>query len=455
MTTPTEAVSPVVSAGRGDVREVGQLAYPVVLSQISGTVMGIVDSAMVGRLGATELGAVGFAGIWTWTLFSFFNGTASGVQTFVSQHHGAGEERRCGAWAWQAIATIAPLAVCAAALVWLSAPQLLAWLGPSQELQETALAYVRPRLLGQPAMVLVFIWMSFFRGIGDTRTPLYGAVIANLVNIVLDYGLIFGELGLPKWGVVGAGSATAVGEWIYAIFLIVAATRTAVSSIFHTRPVAPRHKDVRRFLRTGLPIGGQWLIDMLAFSTFTTIVARMGDHDVAASQAFVMLLSMSFMQAIGISVAASTLVGRYIGARDPEAVTRSFWSSLKFAGALAGIVAAVFLAFPEAMVRIFSSDPEVVRRGVPLVRLGALFQLLDAVAIVTSGSLRGAGDTRWPFLVQALLAWGLFVPGAYLLGVVWNGGLTSAWVAGTFYIAVLAGVLLARFHGGAWRSIRV
>ena len=113
------------------------------------------------------------------------------------------------------------------------------------------------------------------------------------------------------------------------------------------------------------------------------------------------------------------------------------------------------LSAPELMMRIFSDDPRVIELGRPLVRLGALFQLLDAIGIVAGGSLRGAGDTRWPFLVQACLAWGLFLPLAWWLGVYMGGGLTGAWVGGTVYVVVLSLVLLARFMGGRWREIQI
>jgi Na+-driven multidrug efflux pump len=168
-----------------------------------------------------------------------------------------------------------------------------------------------------------------------------------------------------------------------------------------------------------------------------------------------MLLSLSFMQAIGISVAASTLVGRYIGAEDLPAAIRSFRSSQKFAGILGSAIAALFLAMPELLMRVFTVDAEVIALGVPLVRLGALFQLMDAFGIVAGGSLRGAGDTRWPFLAQSILAWGLFVPLAYLLGVTLEGGLVGAWIGGTIYVLALAATLVWRFRSGAWQRVRI
>jgi MATE family multidrug resistance protein len=446
---------PASLGARGGLREVAGLAWPVVFSQMSSTLMGVVDTAMVGHLGATELAAVGFAHIWTWTLFSLFIGTAAGVQTFVAQHYGAGEERRCGTWVWQALVVLAPAAALVSLSVGLLSPVLLAALGPSPGLQAAALEFLPGRLLGLVGTTVAFGWVSFFRGVGDTRTPLLGAVLANAVNLGLAYALIFGEAGFPRLGVAGSGLAMAAGEWSFALFLGLAAARSSVRRRYATGPSAPRVRDVRRVLRTGLPIGGQWVLDMAAFAVFTTLVARMGDASMAASQAFISLLSLSFMQASGLSVAAATLVGRYVGAGDPAAAERSFRSALGLAAGLGAAVAALFLTIPETLLGLFSQDEAVLALGAPLLALGAGFQLLDALGIATSGALRGAGDTRWPFLVQAGLAWLLFLPAAWLLGITLGLGLTGAWAGGLVYVAALAGAFVWRFRHGAWRRIRI
>ena len=123
--------------------------------------------------------------------------------------------------------------------------------------------------------------------------------------------------------------------------------------------------------------------------------------------------------------------------------------------ALAIGVALLFVLLPGPLLRIFTDDPEVLALGAGLLRLGAFFQLFDAVGIVASGSLRGAGDTRWPFLVNTALAWGFFLPLAWLFGVAWGGGLTGAWIAGTVWIGVQSAVLALRFQRGAWRRIEI
>ncbi len=449
---PPSAPAPIKGGG---LREVLVLAFPVVLTQLSTSLMGVVDSAMVGRIGATELAAVGFGSIWLWALFAMIYGTASGIQTFVSQADGAGNTRSCGAWIWQGLYALMPAGIVFVAIIaWLLEPAL-ALLSPSAEMQTLTTEYVQARLIGEFGFVAVMVINSFYRGLGDTRTPLYITLVANAVNVVLDYGLIFGEFGLPEWGVAGAGLATTIAQWSNAIVLLVICQRRSIAKRCDTRPVALNRIQIKRFLWTSIPIGGQWFIGMLSFSAFTTLVARMGDASMAASQAFVMLLSLSFMQAIGISIATAILVGRYIGAGDLPAAIRTFRSSIVVGISLAICVAIAFVAIPIPLLRIFTDDPRVLELGRPLLLIGAFFQLADAVAIIADGALRGAGDTRWPFMVETAMGWGILVPLAYYVGVVLEYGLTGAWLASLVHILMLSTILFLRFRSNAWQKIRI
>jgi MATE family multidrug resistance protein len=296
---------------------------------------------------------------------------------------------------------------------------------------------------------------AFFRGLGDTRTPLVATIVDNVVNAVLAYGLVLGRLGLPAWGVAGAGVATSIAEWVGAAILFAAFLAPGTRRRFGTRPVAPRLAEIRRFLWTGAPIGGQWLLDMSSFAIFTTLVARMGNASMAATQAMISLLSTSFMQAIGIGLAATTLVGRYKGAGDLDSAERSHRSARRLALALAVGVAAAFVGFPETLLRLYVDDPQVLRLGRPLLALGAAFQLFDAVQIVAGGALRGAGDTRWPFLTQTALAWALRLPLVWLFAFALGGGVVGAWYAEFVFILALAVALVWRFRSGAWKRVRI
>jgi len=475
-------------ARSGGISEVASLALPAVLHTLSDTLMQVVDAAIVGRLGVVELGAIGFAGVWLWTLTSGFVGTATGVQTFVAQEIGAGRPRSCARWVVQGLWAIVPVAT----VFFLAARHLVgdffAWLGPSPELQVSATAYARARLLGAPAIPLMIVFNSFFRGLGDTRTPLAVAILANVMNALLSFGLVFGRGGLPALGVAGAGYGSAISIATSAVVLGLAwrrrsaglataadaadAAEAARSDAAHADPAAAAHtvrtaaapergfarpdrRAIARLLRTSAPIGGAYVLDMITFALFTTILARMGDRPMAASQAMIQLLSLSFMQAVGISIAAAALVGRYVGARDLESAQRSHRSALALGLALSAVVATLFLGAPDMLLRVFTSDPAVLELGRPLLRLGAFFQLADAAGIITAGSLRGAGDTRWPFLVQSSLAWAYRLPAVWVAAVWLGRGVQGAWTAELGYVVLLGALLLARFERGAWRETRI
>ncbi len=451
--TPSD--SRALASTRGGAGEVAFLAFPIVVQTISETIMHLIDSAMVGRLGATQLGAIGFSGIWIWTLFVLFTGTGQGVQAFVSRHDGAGEQRLCGPWIWHAAAPLVPAMAAWMFVVALIYPHLVAAIGPSPELGAAAIEYGYARLPGGPAVVANFVLMGFFRGIGDTRTPLFATVGGILVNAVVAYALIFGELGLPRLGVAGAAVGMVAGSWTILGLLAFAALRRPMRLRYHTQPCRPDPAEVARFLRTSAPIGGQWLLDMATFAIFGSIVARMGDVSMAASQATLQLLSVSFMQAYAISLAAGTLVGRYIGARELEASERSYRSGQWLALGVSAIVAALFVSVPEAMLAIFTDDPRVLELARPLLALAAFFQVIDAVGIVAGGSLRGAGDTQWPFMVQATLAWVLRLPAVYVFAIWLEGGVFGAWVGELVYVFVLSLCFVLRFRAGHWRTVRI
>ena len=194
---------------------------------------------------------------------------------------------------------------------------------------------------------------------------------------------------------------------------------------------------------------------MLGFAIFLVMVADLGDVQMAASQAFMALLSLSFMQASGLGIAVATLVGRYIGSGQFEAAEKSFRSGMLFGLFIAGSVALLFLLIPELLIRIFSEDPDVLRMGASLLVIGAFLQFFDALGIIADGALHGAGDTRVPFVARFLLAFGLMLPLVWLLAFRLDGGLNGAWTGGLVHMVFLAIYLIWRFHSGAWKKIQI
>jgi MATE family multidrug resistance protein len=440
---------------KGSYSEVWHIAYPAVLTMISQTVMSFTDAAMVGRLGAVELAGVGLAGTLVWGLYSFFNGVVNGVNTFVAQDYGAKRYSRIGVMTWQGIYFAV---ISGAILLVLStfSGDLFRLMGPAQDVQRIGSAYLRIRMQGGIFIILWMCFSSFLRGLGDTRTPLKITLAANVINIVGDYLLIFGKLGLPRLETEGAAIATITANGVGAVLFFLAFVMHRNASDYSTRSGwRPRVGQMKRLARVGLPVGLQWFLDMGSFIIFSALIGRIGTVQLAANEATIRLLSLSFLPLFGVSIAATTLVGQYIGREEPHYACRSGNSALRLGLVYTAFIATVFLVFPERLVSAINSDPDVVRIGSRIIRLAAAFQLFDGVGIISNGCLRGAGDTRWAMFIGIGYAWFLFLPMAYIGGFLLEGGAFGAWAGATVYIMALGLTFYLRFRSGKWQSIKI
>jgi MATE family multidrug resistance protein len=445
----------VPEAKKGGYGEVWFLAYPAVLTMLSQTLMSFTDAVMVGRLGAMQLAGVGLAGTVVWGFFAFFNGLVSGVNTFVAQDFGAGRYHNVGKMTWQGIYLAAASGVVMASASGLS-PALFRALGPGEDVQQIGSAFLRIRLLGGVFMVSWMCFSAFLRGLGDTRTPLKIALTANGINVIANYCLIFGKLGCPRLGTngsaVGTVIATAAGTAMFAAVFLSRKNDLR----YRTRAAwRPDLGALGRLTRVSVPIGVQWFLDQGSFVVFSAVIGRISTVGLAASEATLRLMSLSFMPMVGISIAATTLVGQYIGSKEVPCAVRSGWTSIRLGLIYAAGIAVLFAVFPGQLVAMINSDPEVIRIGKMILRMAAVFQIFDCLGIISSGCLRGAGDTRWTMMVSVACAWLIFVPLAYVGGSVLKGGAAGAWAGATIYIIGLGITFLLRFRSGAWQRIRI
>jgi putative MATE family efflux protein len=309
-------------------------------------------------------------------------------------------------------------------------------------------------MLSAPFFIIHYYFSNFFRGIGNTRTPMKVAIVANIVNIVLDYFLIFGKGPFPTLGVEGAAWATFCANMLSAGILGIIALSAVYRSKYETHKHWRINPDkIRALLRTGLPIGVHYVLDIGSFLVFSAYVGRMGTEQLAANQIIIQILALSFMPCTGFSVAATTLMGQYIGAGSHELAKKSAYSTLKLGVLFTGIIAVIYVVFPEQLVRIFNDDPVVVAFGKRIILLAAVFQLFDGVQIVVSGALRGAGDTRFPMILALGGGWFLFLPLAYVFGTILDGGVAGSWVGATCYAVLLGIGMFIRLKMDAWKRI--
>jgi MATE family multidrug resistance protein len=440
---------------KGGYAEVWHIAYPAVLTMISQTVMSFTDAVMVGRLGAVELAGVGLAGTLVWGLYSFFNGLVNGLNTFVAQDYGAKRYSSIGPMAWQGVY----FAVFSGIILFVMSnysSHFFRMMGPDEAVQTVGSQYLKIRMRGGMFIVLWMCFSAFLRGLGDTRTPLKITVMANIINIVGDYVLIFGKFGFPKLGTEGAAIATIFANGVGAVAFFVIFLSARHSSSYSTRSGwRPRLGSMWRLAKVGLPIGLQWVLDMGSFIVFSALIGRIGTSELAANEAAIRLMSLSFMPVYGLSIAATTLVGQYIGSDELHFAVKSGNSSLRLGFCYTLFIAFVFMVFPDRLVAIINSDPDVVRVGTGIIRLAAVFQVFDGFGIVSNGCLRGAGDTRWAMFIGVGYAWLLFVPLAYYAAFRLEWGAVGAWGGATVYIIALGLTFFFRFRSGKWKSIKI
>jgi MATE family multidrug resistance protein len=417
--------------------------------------MWLADTIMVGRIGTAELGAVGLGGMIVWTFFAFFNGLINSATTFIAQDYGAKRYSIIGRTAWHylyiAIASYMALLVFASV-----SGYVLKLIGSSAEVEKYSGIYIRIRLYSGIGVFTSFALAGFFRGIGNTKTPMRIAIVANSFNVIANYLLIFGKFGFPRLEVTGAALATLLSSMLSGVLYLILCLSGKYNEIYSTRSFYRiEFAQIRRIIRIGLPMGVQFFLDTASFSVFTAFIARMGDAPLAASNAAMTLMSTSFMPLIGISIAATTLVGQFIGAEELGHARKSGYTAIKLGILYAALVASNFFIFPRQLISLVSKDPEVINLGAKILMMAGIFQLSDGFGICANGALRGAGDTRFIMVVGISYAWFLFVPLSYLLGYTFGGGAVGAWIGATIYIVIYGITALLRFHRGKWESIKI
>ncbi|MCA9523604.1 MAG: MATE family efflux transporter [Myxococcales bacterium] len=421
----------------GGYREVVNVAWPIVLSMLSYTFMGVADTLLVGQLGAREVAAVGLGTVAMFAVISFGWGMLDAVKVVVAQAHGAGDETRTISATMQGIA----LSVASGALILLIlplGPPLLRALGGSGEATRLARDYFVPRLFGALPMLASIAAFGYFQGHGDTRTPMRLQIAANLLNVALDLVLIFGLGPIPALGVAGAAWATVIALTLQAV---------AALALFFRATTGRRKFEwsgVRRLIDVGLPMGLRFFLDVLSWALFTGFIARYSEAHLAAHTIVVRVISVSFLPGRGIGDAGSILVGHAVGAGRFDRARIVVRRATIVAATLMGGFGVLFLSAGGAVVGLFTRAPEVIELGRKLMLIAAAFQVVDAIVMVKSGALNGEGDTRFVMLSSALSSWLLLLPLGYLFCAHWRMGAHGAWLALTAQIVVLAAV-------SAWR----
>ncbi len=436
----------------GGSREVLLLAWPVVVNMLSFTLMGVADTYFVGRLGSAPQGAVGFSGTFMWSLYCFFLGTLEIIQTYVAQSVGRGDRSRAARWGSSGLHLAIVFSILPMPLAFFGG-DLFRMMGVDASMIPYADSYFRVRLLATAPFFLSRVGDGYYRGIGDTITPMIVAGAANILNAALDPLMISGIPGtdFAGWGVEGAAWATVVATVVQTItYIWIARRRGARGEPVPRYRDRPSMADQKELLRIGAPSGLHWALDVAAWTFFTITVARLDETQAAANFIGLTIVRASFMPGFGISTAAQTLVGQYLGSGDVASARRAGWTSVKITVAWMVGMGLLFMIFRNPLISFFNDDPEVIRIGGTLLLWGATFQLGDGIQLVLAGALRGAGDTRYVMWASLAGSWLVFVPLMLWLIVGRGMGAEGGWLAVNGWVIVLSVMLVMRFRGDTW-----
>ncbi|MDP8225834.1 MAG: MATE family efflux transporter [Candidatus Lernaella stagnicola] len=443
----------VVTPHSGSVREVLLMSGPLVVAFLSFSLMSIVDTLIIGRVGTLQQGAVGLGGMLAWMLGTIFTGTMTVINTLVAQDHGAGRYANLRRHVHVGLLFIGPFV----ALIWLVVPympQLIELFGTDPAVAGYADLYISIRLLAMPLLLANFAFSSFLRGLGDMRMQMFVTVAANLINAALSIVLVFGYFGLPRMGVAGLAIGSVLAAMCETAMYMKNYFSRANHDRFQTRTwLRPTLADIGQFMKIGLPIGLSWFFDILGWTFFTVFASTLSPVDLAAHTIVFQLLHLSFLPTAAVSVVATTLVGQYLGARRLDlaerAARRTLWVGVGYM-AFAGMM---MILFRRPLIGLFNPDVAVIAVGAKIAIVAGIFQPGDGLWMVISGVLRGGGDTRFPMIAILLSSLCVFVPAVYLLGS--HYGILGAWLGALVHVFFFAVVISLRYRQGRWKKALV
>lgn len=410
--------------------------------------MGVVDTLVVGRVSSLDMAAVALGNSVAAVITVFGIGLAMGIEPLVSQALGSGDEGRARAWLWQglwlSLLVSLPLALLTAAANLCYGP-----LGIADDLAAKTTLYVLSRLPGIVFNCTYAALRAYFTSIGRGRPVLIVVAVANVLNVGLDVWLVFGGLGVPALGAVGAGIATSLSWLVMTVLLgwIVWSTPVLGADGRGSHGFArPERASMVRIARLGWPIGLHFSVEVGIFTLVSALIARFGEAPLAGHQIAITMASLSFMTAVGIANASTARVGYWVGANDSAMARRTGFVGIALGAAFMGACGLVFLVLAAPIARAFApSDPAAQAVGVTLLYIAAVFSVSDGTQAVAAGVLRGAGDTRWPFYANLAAHWLVAFPLALFLGHELGLGPTGYWWALTAGLTIVAVILVVRF----------
>lgn len=432
-------------SAQGELGALVALAGPLMLAHGGVMLMGAVDTVVVGH--ASPLDMAGTAlGNGVASMISVFGlGVGMGIEPLVAQANGAGDAVRARSWLWQggALGLLLGLPL---VLICALVPLTFEATGIAPDLAATGELYVLGRLPGVFLMGLLASQRAFLSTTQRQWAVLLSVAIANVVNLVLDLALVHGMWGAPRLGALGTALATSFSTLVMVVTLAIAIARRPLGAADHARVERrPRPAALGRVFGLGWPIGGHGVAETGVFLAVSWAIGTIGEDALAAHSVALTLASLTFMMAFGIANAATARVGYHVGRGDTPSARRAGLVAIGVGAAFMGTSGIVFTVIPSQLASLFTPSGAVIDAAAPLVVIAGVFALWDGIQGVSSGALRGAGDTAWPFWTNLAAHWLVGFPVGCWLGLVAGLGPSGFWWGLTAGLVAVAATLLLRF----------
>lgn len=434
-------------------REILHLSLPIIGGMTSQNVLNLVDTWLVGGLGASALAACGMANFMNFMATAAITGLSTAVQALAARRVGEGRAGEAGIPLNGGLLLSLAVGIPLALLLILLAPSIFPAMVDDPAVAAAGVPYLQWRLVAVPLVGMNFAFRGYWSAVKLTRLYMYTLVWMHALNIVLSWALIYGHLGLPAMGTAGAGLGTTLA--------IAAGTATYFwHASRHARGHGflhglPSREQIGALLRLALPSCVQQLLFSGGFTALFWIVAQVGTAELAVVNVLVNLTLLAVLPGIGFGIAATTLVGQSLGRREPDDAHRWAWDVYKVGAVLFGALALPAILLPAPVLALFLRDPALVEIGRVPLRLVGVGILLDGLGLVMMHALLGAGAARLVMLVSVGLQWLLFLPAAYLLGPVLGYGLGIIWVAMTAYRALQSAIFVAAWEKRGWVALKL
>jgi putative MATE family efflux protein len=430
-------------------KEILALALPIAISNLLERAVHIVDIFLVGGLGASAIAAVGLAQLMVFFVMSLVQGITLGTLVVVAQMWGAGKREEAARTSYQSVMVGSIIGIIFGMLGIVLGRQGSILLGAEAEVVALAHAYLLLIFSFFIFPVLVSALSAIIQGTGDTRTPMFAVLMINVLHVVIAYPLIYGKLGLPQLGIQGAAIAVGLSELCGAAFLLAKAIKKGLL----LRSLRP--ELTRRVLWVGFPITLDRILQNTGQIFYAKVVLLYGTITYAAHQVGLAIEALSFMPGAGFAVAAATAVGQSLGANNIARAKIENYEANRLAVIVMAGMGIIFFFFPYLLLRAFTSDPEVISLGSLFLKIVAVMQIPLAITMVLSGSLKGAGDTRFLVLVTLAGMWVVRLPMAFMVAAVLHLGIAYVWGVMVLDWVTRMGVVLARYRSERWQEIRL